>query len=380
MKRKLGVGLAGTILAILLSVVLGSYWIALEGVFLDWRLKLKKPIQLSKKIKVFEVNEQNQSTCKAIIEELFKQGAKTISIYTSEDELRKNLEWIQEIPKSKTVMSAGGQTIKRLLYSDDSYSLGMKTGFIKVSSLVDFLSMGAKKTLVESPTFEQMYFTHSNVHVDHFGKYRKIPLWVESEKRLIPSFALNSWFHYLDIENPKIKLLSSRVEIKDELVELAVPTDLNGMAMIEAPEDFELSIIQLGNNKRPVVETVSEADVKNKLASVGFFASDNELNEKSLFRVQVGLLNSLLEKSFLKEAHKSTVHSLSLILSILAIIFCRKNKGMVNGLSLAILISSYLVINIMFFRMGLILPVLSPVFAMVFSVLADRMFSSNKMI
>ncbi len=381
MKRKLGLGLAGTMLAILLSVFCGPYWIALEGVFVDWRSKFREPPRLSEKIKTFEVNGENFSAFKLIIAEIIKQGAKTISIYVSDDEFRKNLEWIKKIPKSKTVVSFDGRIINQLVSSiHDSDSLGKESGFNQVSSFVSFLSLREKTSLAKLLTFEKNYFTHSNAYVDVFGKFRKIPLWLEFEKRLIPAFAMNSWIRYLEIENPEIKLLSSRVELTDELSKISIPTDMNSMAMVEMPEEFEESIIKLKEDRNLFVETISKVDVKDKLVFVGFFTSEKRMEEKSLFRVQIGLANSFVKGSFLKEAHKSTVHSLSLILSVLVLILCQSGKGKMSGRGIAVLISSYLIINIVFFNAGLILPILSPILAMIFSVLADRRFNSEEAI
>jgi hypothetical protein len=373
MKRKLGLGLAGTMVAILLSVIFQPYWFALEGRFIDWRFKLKEPSKFSGKIKAFEVDGNLSLSYETIIKELIKQDAKTISIYIPENELKENLGWLKETPKSKLVLSVGGRRIGRLAESiHDSYSLGKASGIVEVSSLVNFLSLGKINRLASLPVFEKKIYSHSSAYMDAFGKLRKIPLWLESEQQLIPAFAIRSWFHYLKVENPEIKILSSRMKLKHKLVEISIPTDMNSMAMVEIPKAFGETIIQIKGNLESGVEIISNADVKNKLVFVGFFPSNRDLEDKNLFRFQIALANSFLKKSFLKEAHKSTVHSLSLVLSILAVVFFGFGKRIKRCLGIIFLTSFYLIMNVVLFNSSLILPILSPILAMMLSVLAER--------
>ncbi len=381
MKRKLGLGLAGTIVAILLSAVFKPYWFALEGSFIDWRFKLKEPSTLSEKIKVFEVGGNLSSSYQAIIKELIRQDAKTISIYISENEFRENLDWLKEVPKSKLVVSVGGRTSERFdVSTHNSDSLGKANGIVQVSSLVNFLSLDKKNTLANLSTLEKKYFAHSNAYIDVFGKLRKIPLWLEYEERLIPAFAMQSWFHYLKVERPEIKLLSSRVELKDKMIEISIPTDMDSMTMFEVPNNLEENTVQVKQNRKSVIETIAKAEVKDKLVFICLFSSDKELEGKKLFKFQIALTNSLLKESFLKEAHKSTVHSLSLILSVLAVIFCSSGKGVKRYLGIIFLTSFYLIISGVFFNASLILPILSPILAMILSVLADRSLTSREAI
>jgi hypothetical protein len=381
MKRKLGLAFAGTMVAILLSAIFQPYWLALEGSFIDWRFKLKEPSKFSEKIKVFEIYGNLFSSYGLIIKELIKQDAKTISIFIPENDFKENLDWLKEFPKSKLVVSVGGRIIERLDESiHDSDSLGKANGIVEVSSLVNFLSLGKKNTLANFSVFEKEVFSHSSAYKDSFGKLRKIPLWLESGQQLIPAFALRSWFHYLKVKDPEIKILSSRMKLKDKSVEISIPTDMNNMTMVEMPKAFEENIVQLKGNSESVVETISNADVKDKLVFVGFFTSDKELKDKNPFRFQIALANSFLKESFLKEAHKSTVHSLSLALSILAVMFFGLGRGMKKYLGIVFLTSFYLIINLMLFNSSLILPILSPILAMTFSILADRSLSPEEVI
>jgi hypothetical protein len=381
MKRKLGLALTGTMVAILLSAIFQPYWLALEGSFIDWRYKLKESAKFSEKIKVFEIDGNLFLSYGSLIKELIKQDAKTISIYIPENKYKENLDWLKKVPKSKLVVSVGGRVIERLEESiHDSGSLGKVNGIVEVSSLVNFLSIGKKNTLEKFPVFEKEIFSHSNAYMDTFGKLRKIPLWLESGEQLIPAFAMRSWFHYLEIKDPEIKILSSRMKLKDKSVEVSIPTDMNNMAMVEIPKAFEENIFQLKENSESVVEIISNADVKGKLVFVGFFSSDKELKDKKSFRFQIALANSFLKESFLKEAHKSTVHSLSLVLSILAVVFFGLGRGMKRYLGIILLTSFYLLINLMLFSSSLILPILSPILAMTFSVLAERSLSPEEVI
>jgi len=373
MKRKLLLGLAGTMVAILMSAIFQPYWLALEGIFIDWRFKLKEPSKFSEKIKVFEIDRSLFLSYESIVNELIKQDAKTISIYIPENKFKESFDWLKKIPMSKLIVSVGGQTIERLDESmHDSESLGKANGIVEVSSLVNFLSLGKKYIPANVPTFEKEIFSHANAYMDIFGKLRKIPLWLESEQKLIPAFAMRSWFHYLKVNNPEIKLLSSRMKLKDKSMERSIPTDMNSMAMVEMPKALEETIIQLKEKSESVVEAISNANVKDRLVFVGFFSSDRELEDKNLFRFQLALANSFLKESFLKEAHKSTVHSLSLVLSVLTVILFGWGKGVKRYLGLVFLTLFYLIINIIFFNSSLILPILSPILAMTFSVLASR--------
>jgi hypothetical protein len=381
MKRKLGLALAGTMVAILLSAIFQPYWFALEGSFIDWRFKLKEPSKFSEKIKIFEIDENLFLSYSSIIKELIKKDAKTISIYIPENEFKGNLDWLKEIPKSKLVVSVGGRIIERLDESThDSDSLGKSNGIVEVSSLVNFLSLGKKNTLANFPVFEKEVISHSSAYMDTFGKFRKIPLWLESGQKLIPAFAMQSWFHYLKVKDPEIKILSSRMKLKAKSVEVSVPTDMNGMAMVEMPKAFGETIVQLKGNSKSVVETISSSDVKDKLVFVGFFSSGRELNDKDPFRFQMALANSFFKKSFLKEAHKSTVHSLSLVLSILAVMFFGLGRGIKRYFGIFFLTLFYLIINVALFNSSLILPILSPILAMMLSVLAERSLRPEEVI
>jgi hypothetical protein len=388
MKRKFVVGLGGTIVAILLSAVFGPYWFALEGVLTDWRFKLKEPPQLSKKIKIFKIdvksfqrkNDQKKIVFyDSLVKELINQGARTVSISISEDGYGNNLEWLKKNPKIRVVLSIRQPTFNRLNEMEgDRDSLGKASGFVQVSSFVNFLSLGQKSMLVKGITLEKDHLTHSRVYADVFGKVRKIPLWVESGKKLIPAFAMESWLSHLNVENPEIKILSSRVELNDEVVKASIPTDMNVMTLIEVPKGFEETILQAKEDQKSISEIVSKVGVKDNLVFVSFYASDKVLEERDSFISQVALTNSLLQESFLKEAHKSTVHSLSLLLSFLAVVFVSSSKGKKKYLGIVFLTSSYLLINILFFNRGLILPILLPVMAMMLSALAEGRFIARK--
>ena len=109
----------------------------------------------------------------------------------------------------------------------------------------------------------------------------------------------------------------------------------------------------------------------------GFFDSNKGSEYRKLFGFHIALASSLIKEFFLKEAHKSTVHSLSLVLSILAVIFCGLSEGINRYLGIIFLTSSYLVINILLFNAGLIFPILSPIVAIIFGVLLEKKFCNK---
>ncbi|GEM_PF-5178321 len=388
MKRKFGVGLGGTIVAILLSAVLGPYWFALEGVLTDWRFKLKEPPKLSKKIKIFKIdvksfqrnNEQKKIVLyDSIVKELINQGARTVSLFISENEYRDNMEWLKKNPNTRVVVGIREPKFNQLNeMKGDEDSLGKASGFVQVSPFVNFLSLDQKSILVNEITLEKDHLTHSRVYADVFGKFRKIPLWIESGKKLIPALALQSWLSHLNVEKPEIKILSSRVELNGGVVNVSIPTDMNVMTLIEIPKGFDETILQAKEDEKSIADFVSKADVKDKLVFVVADASDSKFEENDLLKSQIALTNSLLQGSFLKEAHKSTVHSISLFLSFLAVVFVSSSNSEKKFLGIVFLTFSYLLINIIFFRKGLILPILLPMLTIILSVLIERRLNSEK--
>ena len=175
----------------------------------------------------------------------------------------------------------------------------------------------------------------------------------------------------------KTEISSSRVKLKGESLSLSIPTDQNVMGMVEALQKMDM---HLQSDLLKLNEDISRTDVRNKLVFVGIFNSETREEEKIAFKYQIALANSLMQESFLKEAHKSTVHSLSLALGILVAVLVNPKKRAKSYVVLVFLVAAYLIANIMCFNSDLILPLLSPISAMALSAIGVGRFYSEKAI
>jgi hypothetical protein len=383
MKQKIWLGVAGAMTAILLSSIFVPYWFAIEGVFTDIRLKLKSPATLSQKIKVFSVvqnkikeegNSKKPFEYKSLYKKLIKQGAKAVAVYDTDDISKIEMEWLQESSPLKLVRSMEGTLEGEWIKTDlDNIALGEKNGFTKISSWVYFLS----KKIIEWPVSITEYSAHANVYSDVFGAPRKIPLWLESNEKLVPAFGFQAWKQYLAPNVLEIEVLSSRVKLKGKSLNLSIPTDQNVMGVVEALQKIDM---RLQSNLLKLNEAISKTDVIDKLVLVGVFNSETREEEKIAFNYQIALANSLVQGSFLKEAHKSTVHSLSLVLGLLAAALVNLKNRAKSYIVMVFQIATYLVINILCFNAGLILPTLTPILSIVLSVIAVGKFHPEQAI
>ncbi|MFH1656125.1 MAG: CHASE2 domain-containing protein [Candidatus Omnitrophota bacterium] len=222
---------------------------------------------------------------------------------------------------------------------------------------------------------------HVNVPADPDGVVRRIPLVLEFEGRLYPSFDLVIIAQYLGISIKDIKVKPSFVILtKDSKVLVKIPIDKRGWMLINYAGKFEnlprksfsqviLAYDQIKNYEAPIINL---SDFNDKIILVGLSATGTSDTRATPFSeifpgagIHANVINNILDRDFIVRANRFIFAFVILFLALgIGIMIPRFHPLMSFLITIAIVIVYVLGCFLLFALKGIWIGILAPVLVM----------------
>ncbi|MEO2044810.1 MAG: sigma 54-interacting transcriptional regulator [Nitrospinaceae bacterium] len=362
-------GLAGAVLTILISSLFAGLLQEWEWKTQDMRFKWRGSIATDSSLIMIDANDSSA--------EVYGRWPWKRSVHAKLIELLKNSNVktiAYDVLFAKPVDPAEDAALIKATRSYEPLIFPMVSGLTDTPSI----QPSPENPLDKDYWFaSDIVFPMKSLKVDHLGHIaanrdadgviRRVPLLIHLDDKKMPSLAFQAVLKYLDLSLSSIKVSKHWITLPTHPEETRIPIDEKGQLLINYAgrwqETFEhasfASVLskQFGNIENLagklilVANTMTGTDIK----SIPF--------EKDYpgAGVHANIINTILTKNFLKETHKSTNHTLILMLCIgAAFLFKGRNyliqTGTVFGLVLAYSTTVFLL-----FSSGIVLPLVTPV-------------------
>jgi len=390
MKKSLIIGFLGVSITIVLAMGFSDLFVAWELKTLDARFKIRGPIETDPNIIMIDADDAsakefgrwpwNRNVHVAMLD-LLNQGKAGAVLYdvlfaqsTGHENDLKLIRAAKELAlfpvavelSEEPEASVEGDTVNTLPVADGIPKNQYTQRYLNVNRAIHpFLGLGRE--------------VHATGHIasnrDIDGVIRRVPLLVRYKGTLLPALGLQAVLNYLDISFANVEVSRSSILLKevrlpgeDQSIDIRIPVDSKGQMLINYAGRWEDTFKHASFASVLSEEPANNGeDLTGKLVLVSNTLSGHDIKSIPLEKdypgsgIHANIVNTILTRSFLKQSHHSTNHTLILLLSLgTALIFGRRNYFL-HAAGILLLAGSYVAFGVWAFHAGIVLPMLSPI-------------------
>ncbi len=333
-------------LALILTLSLTRAFNFWELLTYDWRLQLRPTQPISDKIIIITIDDQTLTALgqwplprnyhASLVDVLKELGAKSVmfdvlfSEPTPEDAIfTKSIAQAQNVFLPKAYWITAQEKSPFLARQDHAVLTG----------LVPSLENAAKS------------YGHINVLADADGKTRFLPLFIQSEEKLVPQLSLQLWLNYFNLSGQTIDITPKATLIDRKLI---IPTSAANTALINYPGHWENSFRQVSylnflkaymELKEGLPPSFNLSQIRDAICLVGLTATGTSDLRASpidpvypMIGVHASFINSLFSGKFLYDAGLTVNTIINLGIFLLTFCCCLKVtplRAMLNSFLLA---------------------------------------------
>ncbi|MFQ5717458.1 MAG: CHASE2 domain-containing protein, partial [Nitrospinales bacterium] len=408
MKQKFFLGLLGAAVSILLAAGLDDLFQVWEWKTLDFRFQLRGPIPTSPSLLMIDADDASAGQYgrwpwnRAVHADMIRLLAREKVRVAAYDILFAHpADPDGDIQLAGAVETAGNVIFPAAVSLPDNGNrravpgrlapLPLETVVPDVPAAQRFLSVGDSIAPLPPLVQAARAVGHIAANRDRDGVVRRVPLLVRYGDRLFPSLAFQAVMLYLEVAGSSLEigrhyilLKQAKFPDRDKAVDIRIPIDSKGQMLVNFAgrwEDtfkhasFASALTQGGGEEGE--------DLSGKLALVSNTLSGHDIKPVPVEKdypgggIHANIINTILTRNFLRETHVSFNHSLIVLLCLAtAAIFSLRNYLLETGL-LAGLLGAYTAGSIFLFHAGHVLPLFTPLLAIVLTALLSAIYRAN---
>ncbi|MFQ5672495.1 MAG: sigma 54-interacting transcriptional regulator [Nitrospinales bacterium] len=407
MKKQLLLGLGGALIAIVLAAGLDDLFRSWELKTYDFRLRLRGAIETAPALVMVDADDAaaarygrwpwDRSVHAAMIDFLNSRGAGVIAydiLFARPDDHNSDLALVGAVKSAGNVIFPAAVSLSESADTVGARAdgLSLKNGISSSPAAADFFAVGDAILPLPQLALEAGALGHIAANRDADGVVRRVPLLVRYGGELMPSLALQAVLNYLSVPASGVGVVKGYIILErarfpetGESVDLRIPIDDKGQMLINYAgrwtETFKhasfASVLADGPSDRG-------EDLRGRLVLVSNTLSGHDIKPIPIEKdfpgggIHANIINTLLTRNFLRETHKSTDHTLILLLCLAtAAVFGRRSYFSQAGLFLS-LAAGYPAVNLALFNAGWVAPLFTPLFAMALTALLVSVYRTEE--
>jgi len=268
---------------------------------------------------------------------------------------------------SEAIRDAGNVSLAEAFYLKEHLKRDYGPAQSSSSSVLAEVCPGIKRSKAE--------IGHVNVFVDPDGKVRRVPLFVQYNNMVFANLGLKAALGWLGLDSKNVEFKKTRVIIDNKLV---LPVSYNSSFLVNYPDKWEKSfrhfsyfeILKSYNDIRNGIKPKIDLSLlKGKACFIGLTATGTAdlravplENIYPMLGLQASVFNSLLNRSFIKDAGPFFNTLINIIIFILSLLICLRWPPLKALLGNIILGLSYFFIStVIFISKGIWIDLFLPV-------------------
>lgn len=408
MKQTFFLGLLGAFVSILLAAGLNDLFQAWEWKTLDFRFQLRGPIPTSPSLTLIDADDASANQYgrwpwdRTVHAEMIRLLAREKVRVAAYDILFAH----PADPDGDRQLAAAVETAGNVIFpaavslpdngnrqdAPDRPALPpLGTVIPDVPAARRFLSVGDSIAPLPPLVQAAQAIGHIAANRDRDGVVRRVPLLVRYGDRLVPALAFQAVMVYLEVAASSLEIGRKYILLKqakfpdrDKTVDIRIPIDAKGQMLVNFAGRWEETFKHASFASVLSGDAGEEGeDLSGKLALVSNVLSGHDIKPVPVEKdypgsgIHANIINTILTRNFLKETHVSFNHSLIVLLCLAASsIFRLRNSLLETGL-LAGLLGAYAAGNIFLFHAGHVLPLFTPLLAIVLTALLSAIYRAN---
>ena len=392
-KKLVLLGFAGAVLTILLSSLFSDLFRDWEWKTLDMRFSWRGPIPTDSNLVLIDADDSStevygrwpwkRSVHAKLIGFLKSSGVKTVAYDVL---FAQAVDHAEDAKLVAAVSSSENLVFPIAVNLTDTSPETIEPENPNLNSLVPATSLTRDYWFASDPVFPMPSLGVSEDNLGHIaanrdrdGVIRRVPLLVNLKGKRVPSLAFRAVLDYLNVSDSDIKIGGQRITLHTRPEETRIPIDSKGQMLINYAgrwqETFKHMSFASVLSELKQKELDDLGGLEGKLVLVANTATGADIKSIPFEKdypgagVHANIMNTILTKSFLRETHLSTNHTLILLLCIgVALLFRGRNYLIQTGVVFGSVLV-YGMASVWLFSSGIVLPLFMPVTGIILTAL-----------